>query len=357
VDLLNIIFLIGVVQGFSLGLALLVKIANKKQQNLYFIALVLIISLALLGKLLFNRERYYAYPHFWFFVDLAAFAIGPLWYLTIVKSIRPKIKISWSDYLLISPILYHVGFLAFLMSMSKEALLTASREPWFTQNFYLFCLAVLIVNAGFLIKSSRLLRRHRDAQFPPLLINGQYILLAILGIWLATFLLSFAFSNEYQVNISAYHYAFASLSFLTFGMAFLALVRPASFYFLTQTFDGSETYVLQQIAERAINHLKEAKPFLDKSYSLQQLSSDIGSNPVLTSKAINRILKSNFNELMNEQRVKHFIKLAQEEKARQLTLWAIAQDAGFGNKVTFYKSFKKYMGTTPKAYLDTLPQQ
>lgn len=351
-DLLNIIYLAGLIQGFSLSLALLVKTAGKKQQNLFFIALIFIISLALLAKFLFDRERYMAFPHFWFFVDLTAFTIGPLWYFTIAKSIQPKVKLNWQEAGFLSPILYHIAFLIYLLSLSRADLLGSSREPWFVWNFYAFCLAVLIVNTAFLLKSRQLLKKHRDARFPPLLVRGQFLFLGILGAWLASFLLSFAFSNGYQINLNAYHFAFISLSFLAFGMAFLALVRPASFYFLTQTFDGSETYVLQQIAERAVRYLQGHQPYLNKDYSLQMLSSDIASNPVLTSKAINRILKTNFNELLNEQRVRHFLQLAREEEAKRLTLWAIAQNAGFGNKVTFYKSFKKQMGTTPKVYLE-----
>ncbi|MEL6142865.1 MAG: helix-turn-helix domain-containing protein, partial [Bacteroidota bacterium] len=109
--------------------------------------------------------------------------------------------------------------------------------------------------------------------------------------------------------------------------------------------------LLVQIAESAQIYLHEKQPFLKPGYTLQELSEDIQSSPVLTSKAINRVLKTNFNELMNEQRVKHFIRLARLERSEHLTLWGIAQEAGFGNKVTFYKAFKKQMGTTPKVYL------
>jgi len=97
--------------------------------------------------------------------------------------------------------------------------------------------------------------------------------------------------------------------------------------------------------------IQEKEPFLKSNFSLNELSTEIQSNPVLTSKAINRVLKSTYNDLMNEYRIKYFLRLAREERMKNLTHWAIAQEAGFGNKVSFYKAFKKMMGTTPKVYL------
>ena len=238
--------------------------------------------------------------------------------------------------------------------MDKTLLLENARQDWFEVFFYLFCLSVLIVNGGFLWKARQVLKQYKDEQFPDLLIKGQYAFLVIIVIWLGAFLLSFLLTTDYNINLNAYHYAMVSFAFLAFSMAFLALIRPASFYFLNQTFDSSETFVLQQIADSIMTYLQENTPYLDSQYSLQDLSIAVQSNPVLTSKAINRILKTNYNELMNELRVKHFIQLAQEGQTKNLTLWAIAQEAGFGNKATFYKAFKKNIGTTPKAYLSSI---
>ena len=347
----DVVLLVGVIQGFILTAALLVKNLGKPKQNYYFLTLVGIITMSILAKLLFSIDRYLAYPHIWFVTDIAAYAVGPLWYFTLIKSVKPKVVLSRQDWWLLSPILYHIAFTMYILCLSREALLANAQLYWFNWLFYGFSLTVLVVNGGFILKSIRLLQQYRDAQFPELLVKGQQVLLLVVSFWLICFLLSFLLSTDYNINLSAYNYAFTTLAFLTFGLAFLALVRPASFYFLTQTFDSSETYILQQIAERIEQYLKEESPYLNRQFSLQELSASIQSNPVLTSKAINRILKTNFNELVNEHRVKHFVSLAREERAQNLTLWAIAQEAGFGNKATFYKSFKKNMGTTPKAYL------
>lgn len=346
------VILIGVVQGFFLTLGLIVRNWNRKKQNYYFLALLVLISLALLSKYFFSVAAYNANPHLWFLADSVAYLIGPLWYLTIQKSIRPKVKLEKVDWLLLTPMLYFVGLLIYISTLSRMELLQAEVEAWYPRSFYLFCFTVLIVNGGFLWQSRMLLKKNRGPQFPDLLIRGQYTMLSIVGIWMVFFVVSLGAGEGYNLNLAVYDYAFLSFAFLTFGMAFLALARPAAFYFLTQTFNTSETYVLRQIAEKVEIYIEHEQPFLRRNFTLNALSDAIGSNPVLTSKAINRMLQTTFPDLMNGYRVRHFLQLAKEERMQNLTHWAIAQEAGFGNKVSFYKAFKKLYGTTPKVYLD-----
>ena len=90
---------------------------------------------------------------------------------------------------------------------------------------------------------------------------------------------------------------------------------------------------------------------------MNDLSNSINSNTVLTSRAINQILESNFNELVNAYRIKHFTSIAKADRNRHFTLWAIAQESGFGNKATFYSAFKKVTGSTPKRYLRSITKE
>ena len=46
------------------------------------------------------------------------------------------------------------------------------------------------------------------------------------------------------------------------------------------------------------------------------------------------------------------ILFAKTEKAKQLTFFGLAQEAGFNSKTTFNKSFKKLMGASPSVYFD-----
>lgn len=350
-DIYRIILVTGLIQGIFLTAGLFFRNYQKKNLNLFFLGLVVFLSTVLAAKLIFTYELYVAYPRIWYLVDSAAYFIGPLWYFSIRKSVEAKIRLKVSDILLLLVILYHFGFQLYLLKFDRIGVLKATIQPWYILHFYIYCLTILVVNGGFLIKALILIQKKKGPQFPRLLIGGQYALLGILGIWLISFLVSISFYKGYGFHIWLYEMAFASLAVLTLWWTLLALANPAAFYFLTQTYNGGEAKELKKIADRITAHLLNKQAYRSSKYSLSQLASEIESNSVQTSKAINRILEKNYADLINEYRVQHFLELVQQDQMQNYTHWAIAQQAGFGNKVTFYKYFKKMTGDTPKSYL------
>jgi AraC-like DNA-binding protein len=73
------------------------------------------------------------------------------------------------------------------------------------------------------------------------------------------------------------------------------------------------------------------------------------SNPELA-RLLNERIGMNFFDFINYYRIKEFIALAKSDKAQNLTLFGVAQEAGFNSKTTFNKSFKNLMGTSPSTY-------
>ncbi len=356
-EIIDHIILIGVVQGVLLTGGLTVRNWGKKNQNGYFLLLVGLITFTLASHYFYSSEVYTQLPQLWYVADTVAYFIGPLWYWTILKSSRERLQFRWQELAWLLPVLPQIAFVAYLATLHPNTIIAEERSGAFNPWFMLFCITVLWTNGSYLVRAHLVWRRYRNPQFPSLLLRGQYIMLGIVGIWVLAFAASFLLSNYLAINLLAYRFAFMSFAFLTFGLAFMALVRPEAFYFLTQTYDHSEHFVLQQIAHQATQYIETHQPFLESSFSLPQLAEEIHSNPVLTSKAINSVLGTSYSDLMNGYRVKHFLKLAREERFRQLTHWAIAQEAGFGNKTSFYKAFKKSMGMTPKAYLTQYPAE
>lgn len=348
-SLIDVLSLIGLVQGVMLSVGLMVRNKGKSNQNYYFIALIAGISATLLVKLLFSIEQYSKFPQIWFVADTMAYLIGPLWYFTTKRSTEPLIKFSWIDLILFLPILYHLIFLVKIFLMSQEAFAFFESSVAFERSFYGFSLTVMAVNIGFLLRSHFFLKKFKDSSFPQTLVKGQRALIVVIAFWFGSFIAGI--SSGEAMNTQAYDVAFISLAIFTFGMAFMAIVKPASFYFLTQTYNASEIYALEKVALDIRKHLEEHRSFLESDFNLQQLAAAIGVNQVLTSKAINRSLKTSFSDLVNEYRVKHFLDLLKSEKSKNYTHWAMAQEAGFGNKVSFYNAFKKLMGTTPKAFI------
>ncbi|HAA12231.1 MAG TPA: hypothetical protein DCE41_11235 [Cytophagales bacterium] len=353
-SIFSAILLIGFVQGLTVCLAFLIKIRSYKHRNYYFLMLLASVTLVLLAKWAFSPELYGRQPHIWFAYDTLAYVLGPLWYLTILKSIRPKVEISRSDILGVSPVLVQLVMLVRISLMSNVELIDAGDEPWMDVFFLLYSFSVIAVNLFFFWKALRIIQAHKDIHFPELLRQGHYAFTAIFGLWLVAFGINLLLSTGTTVQDYFYTAAFLSFAVLTFSLAVLAMVKPTSFHFLTQVYDSSETFLLKELADKVTHYMQSEEPFLERHYTLNQLAEAIQANPIVTSKAINRVLNKSFSDLINEHRVAYFLKSKRQNTWPHLSNEGVAERSGFGNKVSFYKAFKKETGQTPKAYLSQL---
>lgn len=345
---------LGLIQGIVLGTGLAIRHWRSKSLNPFPLILLGILSLALLGKVLYDPVHFFAHPSFWYVFDTLPYLIGPLWYLALRQSREHKVKWTVWDTLLMAPILYHLGFQAWLLTASQAEWIAYLSGNGVKIGWILFPLTIILVNSAFWMRGHFFILKTRSIPFPRPMITGQWIFAGVLGLWLLCYGFSFLADNGVSLNLIAYEISFLCLALLTQGLVMLGMVKPQSFVFLSQRIDQEEEERLRALAEQVEKHLTGAKAYLINGYTLKQLAADIQSNPVLTSKAINRVLKMNFSELVNGYRVEYFLQLAQQGEARNYTHWALAQQAGFGNKVTFYKSFKQAMGETPKSYLSGL---
>lgn len=88
------------------------------------------------------------------------------------------------------------------------------------------------------------------------------------------------------------------------------------------------------------------KFYLESSVRLQGLADAIETSPRYISRFINDELETSFPDFLNKLRVDEAKRLLSESTSNPKIL-AIALDAGFSNKATFNKHFKKHTGLTP----------
>ena len=102
--------------------------------------------------------------------------------------------------------------------------------------------------------------------------------------------------------------------------------------------------------------MEEQKPFVRSTLTLQELSEELQISAHNLSEVINTRLGKNFFDFVNGFRVKEVQALLADPAYRNITILAIAQDAGFNSKSTFNTIFKKVTNKTPSEYrrqLDT----
>jgi AraC-like DNA-binding protein len=103
-----------------------------------------------------------------------------------------------------------------------------------------------------------------------------------------------------------------------------------------------------------IDQYIEKKPYLNSDFNLTTMSADTDIPIHHLSYYLNEHLHINFNTWKNDLKIAQVIKLIQEGSGEILTLDALAKQAGFGSRTSFFNSFKQKMGITPSEYLNKL---
>lgn len=93
--------------------------------------------------------------------------------------------------------------------------------------------------------------------------------------------------------------------------------------------------------------LEQNKYYKDPDFSLSSFAEKLGVPKYRISQALNAFSEKSFSELINEFRVEEAKVKLQDESSVHLKLEAIGEEVGFRNKVSFYKNFKKLVGSSP----------
>lgn len=112
-----------------------------------------------------------------------------------------------------------------------------------------------------------------------------------------------------------------------------------------QSRDASELF--SQIAQAMVDD----ELFLNPELSLLDLALHLNAAPDSVSAAITAAGNRGFRELVNSYRIDRFLSLTAQGAAAELTIEAVAFDAGFNSKSSFYRAFQQVTGSTPRAFM------
>jgi AraC-like DNA-binding protein len=92
------------------------------------------------------------------------------------------------------------------------------------------------------------------------------------------------------------------------------------------------------------------KLYKNPNLTVVELSNLVGIHPKKISQSINHFAKMNFNSYINKYRIDEAQKLLSDKNYYNLTIDAIAKEAGFNSKSVFNTLFKIHTGKTPNQY-------
>ena len=111
--------------------------------------------------------------------------------------------------------------------------------------------------------------------------------------------------------------------------------------------------MVEDIAGKIFTRLMIEKKYRDPKYSAKQLASDIGVNMRHISAVINMRFQQNYSELIGMMRIWEAKYMLQDRSFANMTMEDIAINVGFTTRQSFYATFYKLCGITPKEYRQT----
>ncbi|MDY7393679.1 helix-turn-helix transcriptional regulator [Aureibaculum sp. 2210JD6-5] len=97
-------------------------------------------------------------------------------------------------------------------------------------------------------------------------------------------------------------------------------------------------------------YIKNTKKFTNAKLSLETLAEELDISASFLSSIINKSNKTNFTDYINNYRVNQAKELLADKDYANYKILSIGLESGFNSKSTFYAVFKKFTGKTPAEY-------
>ncbi|MEQ9405082.1 MAG: helix-turn-helix domain-containing protein [Cyclobacteriaceae bacterium] len=202
----------------------------------------------------------------------------------------------------------------------------------------------------YLIKTKKFITKKRKDG----LSDGTFKLLKLLFyglliIWVAYVLNLFDELVPYVVGPVLYSIVAYVISFIVITKGYL-LEDEREKYKTTRISQEQTELLFSKVNELIVDQ----KQFRDPELTLKSLSATLNVSTQVLSMVINQKSQKNFNAFVNQYRVEESIQLLNDTKYSNLSISAIAFEAGFNSISSFNSAFKKQTGKTPQAYRQQL---
>ena len=281
-------------------------------------------------------------------------ATGPLMYFYVLKLTRPAYQFRWKDLLHFCPLVlervatfatpvFQQFNLVIQVLIFTSIIIYLYRSHQLVQNFYRRLQPVLMDRS---ILEFRWLRR----------LLGATALLWIL--WIIYAIVDY-FGYRSQLGIHGYYPFYIFFAVIIIWTAMAAFLRPqtATLAHPASVLKPSLPAELKEKGAWLKRQMEANKYYEDAELSLSSLAGQLGLNPHELSRIINIALKKNYNDFINEYRVRDVAVKMQDPAYNRITLLGMAFDAGFNSKATFIRAFKQLTGKNPAEYKRDLEKE
>jgi len=108
--------------------------------------------------------------------------------------------------------------------------------------------------------------------------------------------------------------------------------------------------LMDEMQDRILNIILIRKKYKEKGYSAKKLAMDLGTNTRYISAVVNVKFHANYTSFVNKFRIDEAMTLLSDRRYAELNMEEISDMIGFANRQSFYASFFKFTGMTPREY-------
>lgn len=356
------------------GLFLLIFLVLKKWQHLSYRLLgftLFVLLFEVIHDFCVRTRLILEIPHLLSTAHFFSYAIGPLILLYVLSLTKKDFKLRYAHLLHFVPlILYNIskfpsywqstsqklGFLSYYyQSLDNDPLhffetrgIENILEGFLRYDVHK--LVYVIVALYYFLQYQRQIRNEystlerTNIQWMKVVLFGYSIIWLLIPIqrFSGFFITNVELVNNIGFTLLPLHIYF--ISFIVFSQ------KPNTELPIQTTTNEIDKTKLNEILVQCDAYLKTSQRFLVPDLTLTSLSKELEIRAHSLSSAVNQLKGINFLDYVNHYRVEEAVRLLGQPDQQQYTVEHIGTLAGFTSKTTFYRAFKKQLGTTPSQF-------
>lgn len=108
--------------------------------------------------------------------------------------------------------------------------------------------------------------------------------------------------------------------------------------------------LMDQLKDQILEKILIEKKYKEKDYSAKKLAEELCTNTRYISAVVNVKFHMNYTSFVNKYRIEEAMTLLADKRYADLTIEEISDMVGFSNRQSFYASFFRLQGMTPREY-------
>lgn len=352
------LFLFVSLQALFVAVALFNLKGVQAQANKILAFLLLTFAVVLFNYVLYwtNYNQEFPYLNGWFHPLLLL--SGTLFYLYVRNIVNQENlrRLDWMHFVV--PLIVVICLLPLYIDNfngERNLVLEARFRPLLLVGFNTYLKLVYLGVYLFLSFRCYYLANLRDSYLKPWF---HYLLISYSGYYL-TIVLYYALVNLSFFDVTWDYMISFAMSFFIFCVSFLGYIypqvlagKPVANIVLRHKYKNSgltERGELE-LRDKLKFLMKEERLFLNNDLNLEQLALAANTTRHNVSLVINKYFNQNFFDFINQHRIAYVQELFLKPECQGEHVIQLAYRAGFNNKVSFNKAFKKFTGQTPLSY-------